>query len=67
MLNDKCKNRLYNYKFEQALMYLDDSATEVEHDLVMSLASTFGNPGLMGGRMGDVVAASLRSIGITDE
>lgn len=67
MLNEDCKGRLYNYKFRQAVQYLDEEATETERALVESLATLFGNPGWMDGLLSDVVAAALQSVGVTDD
>lgn len=64
MLNDPCRDRLLNFKFMQALQYVDDDATPRERDLIFALSHTFGDPGWFDGLMSVVVRAALKSIGV---
>lgn len=66
-LSDSCKNRLYNFKFGQAVGYLDDSATAAERDLVEALGQVFDNPGWFDGQMSTIIWAALASVGVVPE
>ena len=67
MLSDEVKDRLYNWKFEQAwrrLTHGDDSSapTEDEAALVEALSDMLGNPGWFEGNLGTVIDAALAPI-----
>lgn len=61
-LNERCKDRLYNYKFRQAVEHLDDDATRDERDLIKALGAMLGDPGWFDGDMATVAQAALRSV-----
>jgi hypothetical protein len=60
-LSEECADRLYNWKFEQALDYLG-GATSGERQLVEALSATFGNSGWFGGSLGIIINAALRTL-----
>jgi len=45
MLNKKIQNRLFNWKFNSALYYVDDNVTREELQVIDALAAEFGNCG----------------------
>lgn len=63
-MNEKLENRLYNFKFGQALDYLEgeDNTTR---GVVEALAEMFDDPGWFHGHMATIVMAACRSIGVT--
>lgn len=66
-MNEKLKSRLSNYKFDQALLYLEGEDEDVQ-EVVKALAETFGSVGWgLTGHMGVIVEAALRSIGASSE
>jgi hypothetical protein len=65
-MNENLESRLYNWKFEQALRYLDGEPQETK-DVVEALARMFGNAGWFYGDMQVVVAAAVRSLGVEDD
>jgi hypothetical protein len=54
-------NRIYNWKFEKALRYLDGQPDHVRREVEM-MAEVLGNSGCFGGHMGGLV--SLAVIGL---
>ncbi len=62
---DDLVGRLYNWKFKQALAYLDGQPDEVG-ELVRVLAATFGSGGWEDGNMGAIVSAAVRRLIGTD-
>ncbi len=77
MLSDRVKDRLLNWKFEQArtcmLAEINDVdrltplPTESEQETVHALADTFGNPGWFEGSMADIVRAAVWYLGVVDD
>lgn len=65
-MNKKLFGRLLNWKFEQALQYLDNEPEEVK-DLVKSLARMFGNSGWFFGDMSEIVRHALFDIGVEEK
>lgn len=67
-LNAHVKDRLVNWKFNQAKTLLKSGgmseATTAEHDLVVALAQSFGDSGWFEGDMAIIVGAALTSIGL---
>jgi hypothetical protein len=67
-LSDDARNRLFNFKFEQAAEKLtDDELISIEGELVCMLASRYGNVGWMDGTEGAFVWAVLALLGVTEE
>lgn len=65
-LNDDLSGRLYNYKFNSALKYLDGEPEEVKL-IVNTLARMFGNVGWgLEGDIGILVAFVLDGLGVKD-
>ena len=65
-MNEDLDHKLYNWKFEGALRYLDGEPQQT-HDVVEALARMFGNCGHFYGDMQIVVAAAVRSLGVVDD
>lgn len=66
--NEQLYNRLYNWKFEQALQYLEDDKEDgAVVVLTKSLAQAFGNCGWIDGDISEVIRYALNSIGVNDE
>ena len=61
--NEELKERLFNWKFESALKYLDGETEEV-FNIVKALADMFGNVGWFEGSLAIIVAQALESIGV---
>lgn len=62
MLTWECIERLWNFKFSDALTELTDEATDSERELVEAL-SIFGKPGwFMGGPMEVILNAAMSTI-----
>lgn len=60
MLSDECKNRLYNWEFNQAFKLLRQAqATDNEAALVRSLSLVFGDIGHQGGNMAEIVRGAV--------
>jgi hypothetical protein len=70
-LSESVKNRLLNWKFEQAWQTLSEEmggdASEAEVQTVRALAITFGDPGWFEGSMADIIRAVLWFLGVTDD
>jgi hypothetical protein len=71
-LNAVVKDRLLNWKFEQAWQALNmgsdvAEATEAEVATVRALAITFGDPGWFVGSMADIVRAAVWFLGVIDD
>ena len=63
MLTEECKNRLENWKFDQAKEYLADSnPTDREQELVDALAAVFGNGGWLFGQIEIIVGAAVETL-----
>lgn len=61
--NKDLVSRLYNFKFEKALMYLKGESKEVKED-VKTLASVFKDCGWIDGTMGEIILMCLDSLGV---
>lgn len=62
-LTRDCQDRLVNFKFNNAVRYLDpELATEEEDTVVRALASVFGNVGGFDGDMSYIVAAAVSTL-----
>jgi hypothetical protein len=67
VLSDEVKDRLVNWKFEQAwrrLTHGDDSSapTQEEAEVVQALADMLGDPGWFEGNLGVVIDAALTTL-----
>ncbi len=60
-MNERLENRLYNYKFSQAMQYLDGESPEIKQ-LVKALDETFGDGS--GGNMSVIICNALENIGV---
>lgn len=66
--NEKLYDRLFNWKFTQALQYLDEKQEEKEVVvLTKALAMGFGDCGWQEGCMADIVQQALNNIGVNDD
>jgi len=65
-MNDKLVGRLLNWKFNQAMGYLDGEPDTVRV-VVTALSSIYGDCGWFWGYAAVIIAAALESIGITGE
>lgn len=63
-MNINLQSRLYNFKFKQARMYLENESEEVK-DLINTLAMIFGDCGGMGDSFSLIVRHALENIGVT--
>lgn len=62
-LDEDCINRLYNWKFDSALDYLDASqATHAEAVGIKALAEVFGNLGWQGGAMSEIIRLAVHDL-----
>lgn len=59
--------RLYNWKFESAMRYVDNDIEEQDVYLIKALAQVFQNCGHFDGDMGNIVQAAVNSIMPEDE
>ena len=67
-LSAEVRNRLFNFKFEQALARLTPEEIESpEGRLVTGLCERYGNVGWMDGTEGAFVWAVLALLGVTEE
>lgn len=72
MLSERCKDRLFNYKFRDAENCLDDEVESWEKEGVIALSRMFGNPGwFVSGdpeaTMSIIIDLGLRALGVYDE
>lgn len=58
-MNDKCKGRIVNWKFTQAMGYYE-GGDDNERILLRSLSETFGDCGWFDGNMGEIVGAVVQ-------
>jgi len=63
VLNNALWGRLFNFKFDSALRYLEPTDTEEVQETVRALANAFGNVGHFSGDLATIIAAALKSIG----
>lgn len=61
-LPDPLFNRLFNWKFGQAVQYLDASVSTEDQKLVRALATRHGNCGWFNGPDAVIVSAALKPI-----
>lgn len=61
-MNEKLKSRLENWKFKQALQYVDDSVSEDEKNVIGTLARLFGDCGWLEGDVGTLISVAVRSL-----
>lgn len=54
-MNKDLENRLYNWKFNSAIRYLDDSVSEKDKEIIVALREMFGNSGWFDGTLGLLV------------
>lgn len=67
-MNDKLRERLFNYKFDSALKHITDDTDPWVVRATESLANIFGDVGwAMGGYMDSIVYLALREIGVYEE
>jgi len=67
-LSEEVRNRLFNFKFEQAATRLtSDEMFSPEGEVVAMLATRYGNVGWMDGTEGAFIWAVLALLGVTEE
>ena len=61
-LNDELKNRLFNFKFKQALQYLDGNVSKEDRETIEALAHAFGDCGWLEGHMHTILEALVEAL-----
>ena len=61
-MNEKLKSRLFNWKFEQALQYVDGGVDLDDLEVIKALARLFGNCGWFEGDVGALVSVVVSSL-----
>jgi len=68
ILSAEVRNRLFNFKFEQAVARLTtEEVASPEGHVVVGLSERYGNVGWMDGTEGAFVWAVLALLGVTEE
>lgn len=63
MLSETVKNRLYNWKFDQAHLAVNtEEATEEEFNLILTLSMLFSDCGWFTGQMAELVQIAVTSL-----
>ena len=63
-LNEDLENRLYNFKFDSALNFLEVNESEDQVEVIKNLALMYGNCGHLDGFVSYMIECTLKSIGV---
>ena len=61
-LAKRLTGRIYNWKFEQALLYIDGAKTDEGKAIIRQLAEEYENIGWIGGKLADTIAIKVRKL-----
>ena len=61
-LTRKLTGRIYNWKFGQALLYIDGAKTDEGKEIIKFLAKEYGDIGWVGGDLCDRIVDKVRDI-----